>query len=141
MKNVICMYSSLTLPGFYLVISVIYLRATCSLKKKKKELSLKPSSLHSRSFPEILPLVRKFLFIESGILVNIWSALACRQKTWFFFYVARLVLFSEEYMQNQALALYAGNKVNQNGSNNYFKIKCLHHWFKSTRCFGVGEDS
>lgn len=54
----------------------------------EKELSLKLSSLHSRSLLEILPVVRKLLFMESGILVNILTAVACRQETFisFFFF-------------------------------------------------------
>ena len=35
------------------------------------------------------------------------------------------------------MALNAGNTVNQNDNKNYFKIQCLSHWFKSTRCFGA----
>lgn len=109
------LYSSLTLPGFYLVISVIYLRATCHYKKKKK-LSFNPSSLHSRSLLEILPLVRKCLFMESGILVNIWLQLLVCRKLLFYNFCCQAHVFCRrlKYLLNLVLSLNPGTELNQN---------------------------
>lgn len=76
--------------GLGTLITCVSLSHQCHLSRGntllRKALSLKPSGLHSRSHLQMFPLVRKLLFMESGNLVNIWTASTCRQETWFIFF-------------------------------------------------------